>query len=215
MANQYKSKNVLDNVRFRPDSANEAEEASMSIYLPKGTVLGVNDSLVFGILGENVDVQQFSLDVPLIDNHASAATLAGKFGTVTYAGAGNSQTWTGSQDAIFIAAATKFNGAGAGAAATFARLDGEATANDSFAVTPYVVQTDQRLLVVTISAAAALNNLANGPQTITLYVKYQYAYPNQYVTGVTGVSPSNLLGTKTTDQAVTYQYGPLATPNAP
>lgn len=213
MANQYKSKQVLDNVRFRPDSANEAEEIAMSIYLPAGTVLGIGDTLAFGILGENVDVQQFSLDMPVIDTNGTAA-LAGRFGTVTYAGAGNAQTWTGSQDAVFIAAATVLQTNTTGAK-TFARLDGEGTAIDSFAVTPYVVQTDQRVLVVNISAIASTNNLATTAQTVTLYAKYQYAYPNTFVTGVTGVSPSNLLGTKTVSQAVTYQYGPLASPNAP
>lgn len=213
MANQYKAKALLDNVRFRPDSANEPEEVTMSILLPAGTVLGVGDTLAFGIIGENVDVQQFSLDMPSIDTNGTA-TLAGRFGTVTYAGAGATQTWTGSQDAVFIAAATALSPA-AGGAKTFARLDGEGTAIDSFAVTPYVVQTDLRILVLTISAAAATNNLASNAGTVTLSVKYQYAYPNQFVTGVTGVSSTALLGTKTTAQAVTYQYGPGATPNAP
>lgn len=213
MANQYKSSAFLKNSRARPDSQYEAEEATFSITLPKNTVLANGDTLAFGILGENVAVTQFSLDMPAIDTNA-AATLAGRFGTVTYAGAGASQTWTGSQDAVFIAAATVLQNNTTGAK-NFARVDGEATANDSFAVTPYVVQTDQRILVLNISAGAATNNLTTAAQTVNLLVKYQYAYPDTYVNGVTGVSSSNLLGTKTTDQAVVYLYGPGATPNAP
>lgn len=213
MANVYKSSAVLKNSRARPDSQYEAEEATFSISIPKNTVLGIGDTLAFGILGENLDVQQFSLDMPAIDTNA-AATLAGRLGTVTYAGAGATQTWTGSQDAVFIAAATVLQTNTTGAK-TFARLDGEGTAIDSFAVTPYVAQTDQRILVLNISAVAATNNLTVAGQTVTLYVKFQYAYPDTYVNGVTGVSSSNLLGTKSTDNAVVYLYGPGATPNAP
>lgn len=204
MANVYKSSAVLKNSRARPDSQYEAEEATFSITLPQGTVLGVGDTLAFGILGENLNVQQFSLDFPAIDTNATA-TLAGRFGIVQYAGAGNAQTWTGSNDAVFIAAATVLQTNTSGAK-NFARLDGENTAADSFAVTPYPVQTSQQILVVTISAAAATNNLANGAQTVNLSVKYQYAYPDTYVSGVTGVSPTNLKGTPVSSQAVVYQY---------
>lgn len=204
MANQYKSSAVLKNSRARPDSQYEAEEATFSVTLPTGTVLANGDTIAFGILGENVNVLQFTLDMPAIDTNGTA-TLAGKLGTVTYAGAGNTQTWTGSQDAIFLAAATALQVNTTGAK-NFARLDGEATAADSFAVTPYVTQTDERIIVLNISAGAATNNLANGPQTINLSVKYQYAYPDQFVSGVTGVSSSNLLGNKVTSQAVVYTY---------
>jgi len=204
MATQYKASTFIKNERLRPVDQLSPSEATLSLTLPAGTVLGVGDTLAFGILGENVDVTQFSLDMPAIDTNA-AATLAGRFGMVTYAGAGNAQTWTGAQDAVFIAAATVLQTNTTGAK-TFARLDGEATAGDSFAVTPYVAQATQQVLVVTISAAAATNNLVNGPQTINLFVKYQYAYPDQYVTGVTGVTPSNLLGNKVLSPAAVYTY---------
>jgi hypothetical protein len=204
MANQYKSSAVLKNSRARPDSQYEAEEATFSITLPSGTALAIGDTLAFGILGENVAVTQFSLEMPAIDTNATA-TLAGRLGTVTYAGAGNTQTWTGSQDAVFIAAATVLQTNTTGLK-NFARLDGEGTAIDSFAVTPYIVQTDQRIIVLTVSAVAATNNLLNGAQTVNLLVKYQYAYPDTFVTGVTGVTPANLLGTKATSPAVIYTY---------
>jgi hypothetical protein len=213
MANQYKSSAVLKNSRARPDSQYEAEEATFSVSLPKNTVLGIGDTLAFCILGENIAVTQFSLQMPAIDTNATA-TLAGRLGTVTYAGAGATQTWTGSQDAVFIAAATVLQTNTTGLK-NFARLDGEGTAIDSFAVTPYAVQTDQRIVVLTISAVAATNNLTVAGQTVNLLVKYQYAYPDTYVNGVTGVSSTNLLGTKSTDNAVVYLYGPGATPNAP
>lgn len=204
MANIYKSSAVLKNSRARPDSQYEAEEATFSITLPQGTVLGIGDSLAFGILGENLNVQQFSLDLPAIDTNATA-TLAGRLGTVTYAGPGNAQVYTGATDAIFIPAATVLQTNTTGAK-NFGRLDGETTAADSFAVTPYVIQPTQQLIVLNVSAVAATNNLVNGPQTINLYVKFQYGYPDQWVSGVTGVSPANLLGNAVVSQAVTYQY---------
>jgi len=219
MANQYKSKQYNDNVRFRPDSANEAEEVSLTIQLPQGTVLANGDTLAFGILGENVIVQSYELDMGAIDTNA-AATLAGRLGVVTYAGAGQTQTWTGSNDAIIIAAATVLQTNTTGYK-SFSGLNSDVSTGGGFAVKPYGDATThapfstQQVLVLNISAGAATNNLANGAQNVTLYVKYQYAYPNQFVTSVTGVSPANLLGTKVTSPAVTYQYGPLNSPNAP
>jgi hypothetical protein len=204
MANVYKSSAVLKNSRARPDSQYEAEEATFSITLPQGTVLGIGDTLVFGILGENLTAQQFSLDAPAIDTNATA-TLAGRFGIVQYAGPGNAQTYTGSNDAVFIAAATVLQNNTTGAK-NFARLDGETSAGDTFAVTPYPVQTTQQLLVLNISAVAATNNLANGPQTVNLSIKYQYAYPDTFVSGVTGVTSTNLKGNPVSSQAVVYQY---------
>lgn len=220
MANVYNSSSVLRNSRFRPDNQYEAEEASFSVYLPQNAVLGIGDVLAFGVLGESVDLMQFSLDMPAIDINATA-TLAGRLGYVTYAGPGATQAYTGAaagpftgSDAGLIAAATVLQVNTTGSK-NFARVDGEATAADSFAVTPYVAQTTQNLLILTISAVAATNNLTNGPQTVTLYAKAQYAYPDQFVSGVTGAGPSNLLGTKQNSQAVVYQYGPGASPNAP
>lgn len=204
MATQYKSSSFIKNSRLRPVDQYSPEEATFSIYLPSGTTLANGDTLAFGILGENVIVTQFELIMPAIDTNASA-TLAGRLGTVTYAGAGASQTWTGSQDAVFIAAATVLQTNTTGAK-NFARVDGEATANDSFAVTPYVARTDQRILVLNISAGAATNNLASNAGTVTLNVKYQYAYADTWQSGVTGVSSSALLGTAVTEQAITYQY---------
>jgi len=201
MANQYKSSSFTKNSRLRPVDQYAPEQATMSVYLPKGTVLGIGDTLAFGIVGENVNILDYNLDMPAIDTNGTA-TLAGRFGTVTYAGAGASQTWTGSQDAIFIAAATVLQTNTTGSK-NFAGQDGD---NSKFAVTPYVVQTDQRILVVTLSAVAATNNLTTAGQTVSLSVSYQYAYPDTYVSGVTGVSSSALLGTAVTDQAVVYTY---------
>lgn len=211
MANIYNSSAVLKNSRARPDSQVEAEEATFSVYLPQGTTLGIGDVLAFGVLGENVALTQFSLDMPAIDTNATA-TLAGRLGYVTYAGPGATQAYTGAvagpatgSDAGLIAAATVLQTNTTGAK-NFARLDGEATAADSFAVTPFPVQPTQQLLILTISAVAATNNLANGAQTVSLVAKFQYAYPDSFVTGVTGAGASNLLGTKVVSPAVTYQY---------
>ena len=201
MANQYKSSSFTKNARLRPVDQDSANQATMSIYLPTGTLLGIGDTLAFGILGENINVLDYSLDFGKIDSNASAA-LAGRFGTVTYAGAGATQTWTGSQDAVFIAAATVLQTNTTGSK-NFSGRDGD---NSKFAVTPYVVQTDQRILVVNISAAAGTNYLATAGTTVSLTVSYQYGYPDTYVTGVTGVSASALLGTPVTEQAAIYTY---------
>lgn len=201
MANQYKSSSFIKNSRLRPVDQYAPEQATMTIYLPTGTVLGVGDTLAFGILGENVNVLDYALDLGKIDSNATA-TLAGRLGTVTYAGAGQTQTWTGSQDAVLIAAATVLQTNTTGAK-NFAGQDGD---NSKFAVTPYVVQTDQRILVLNISAAAATNYLATAGTSVSLTVSYQYGYPDTYVTGVTGVSSSALLGTPVTEAAAVYTY---------
>lgn len=219
MANIYKASTVLRNVRFRPDSANEPQEVTSTVTLPAGTVLGVGDILAFAILGENVQLTQFTLDNPGIDTNATS-TFQASFGGVNYAGAGQTQTWTGTgigASALLAAALAPWRSSGTqGGATTIARLDGENTAADSFATTPYVVQPAQQILFLTVTAAAATNGLsATVPTNLTAMFKYQYAYADQFVSGVTGVSPANLLGTKVVSPAVTYQYGFISNPNAP
>jgi len=225
MSVTLKSSAVLKNSRARPDSQYEAEEATFSIVLPVGYSPASGDVFVFGILGENVQLQQISYDFPAYLDTSASPTLAMKSGYVTYAGAGNTQAYTGISAGPFsgseisiVNTAVVVNGAN-GTNKNIARLDGENTALDSF-TTPYQAQASQQLLVASFTAGAATAGTVGSGSltfgaTINCSAKFQYAYPDSFVSGVTGVSPSNLLGTKASSQAVTYQYGPGASPNAP
>lgn len=189
MAINYKTKTYLENARARPDGQNDAEELTMTYTFKDGVNPVSGDKIYFGKIGENVRLLGFSLDLDKFDSNASAA-LAGKLGTTD-------------SDACLIAAATVLQTNTTGAK-NFARLDGEATAIDSFAVTPYVVQTTPQDLILTFSANAG-TAYTTGNRSISLTVRYQYAYPNQWVTGV---SASNypFSGSKVSEEPVVETY---------
>jgi len=163
-----KTKTYLDNARARPNGQNDAEELTMTYSFPAGVNPLSGDVIFFGKIGENVYVTQFNLLMDQFDSNASAA-LAGRLGITA-------------SDACFIAAATVLQTNTTGKK-NFARVDGEATAIDSFAVTPYPVQATVQDLILTFSANAG-TAFTTGTRNITLRVKYQYGYTNQSLTGV-------------------------------
>lgn len=216
MANQYKSSAVLKNSRARPDSQYEAEEATFTVSLPAGynAASASGDTYAFCILGENVTINRYNIRFPVLDTNATAA-FAGKLGIVAYAGAGASQTWTGTNDAALLASGTVVQTNTTGAK-DLSSLDGDVATGGGFNTKPFPVQTSQQIVVFNVTANASTNGAsATATNDITLTIAYQYAYPDTFVSGVTGVSSSNLLGTKSTSQAVVYLYGPGASPNAP
>jgi hypothetical protein len=164
----YKTKTYLDNARARPDGQNDAEELTMTYTFPAGVNPVSGDTILFGKIGENIVITQFQLTLDQFDSNATAA-LAGRLGTTA-------------SDACLIAAATVLQTNTTGKK-NFARVDGEATAIDSFAVTPYVPQTTVQDLILTFSANAG-TAFTTGNRNISLRIKYQYAYTNQFVTGV-------------------------------
>lgn len=168
MANTYKSSVYLKNGRARPDGQNDAEALTASVTIPAGTTLGVGDILKFAIIGENVRIKSFNLNCDAFDSNASA-TLAGKLGITA-------------SDGCLLASTTKLSG-NSSAKVNIARVDGEATANDSFAVTPFPVQTTTQEVILTIATAAA-TAITNVDRTITLEFFYQYSYPDVTLVGV-------------------------------
>ena len=185
----YKSPAYRKNAVYRPTSQVDPEEATFTISFPAGTNPVNGDVLKFCRLGENVRICQFQLELDQFDSNATAA-LAGKLGI------------TGS-DASLIAAATVLQTNTSGAK-NFARVDGEATANDSFAVTPFPVSTSVTDVLLTISANAG-TAFTTGIRNITLKIKYQYAYPDTYVTGVSATNYP-FSGSKNTELSATYDY---------
>lgn len=185
----YKSSSYTKNAVYRPSSQTQPEEATFSITIPAGTALASGDVLKFGRLGENVRINTFQLEMDQFDSNGTAA-LAGKLGIT-------------SSDACLIAAATVLQTNTTGKK-NFARLDGEATANDSFAVTPFPVQTTVQDLILTLSANAG-TAYTTGDRTVTLKIKYQYAYPDTYVVGVSATNYP-FSGSKSTAVAATYDY---------
>lgn len=172
MAKSFKTRTYLANSRLRPAEQNEAAECTLTYTFKDGVGPANGDKIYFGKLGENVVITQFQLTLDKLDSNASAA-LAGRLGTTA-------------SDACLIAAATVLQTNTTGAK-NFARVDGEATAIDSFAVTPYAPQSTVQDLILTFSANAGTAFLT-GNRNVSLRVKYQYAYPN---TTLVGVSASN------------------------
>lgn len=189
MAINYKTKTYLDNARARPDGQNDAEKLVMTFSFKDGLNPVSGDKVYFGKIGENVRITQFQLKMGAFDSNGTA-TLAGKLGITA-------------SDACLIAAATVLQTNTTGAK-NFARVDGEATAIDSFAVTPYPTQTTVQDLILTFSASAA-TAATTGFRSITLEISYQYEYPNTWVTGVSN-STYPFAGAKVSEEPVVETY---------
>lgn len=191
MAITIPSSTYLKNAVYRPTSQTEAEQVTVTVTVPAGVTVGVGDILKFCRLGDSVRVNQFQLVPDVFDSNATAA-CAGKLGITA-------------SDACLLATGTVVN-TNAGVAKVFAKFDGEATAIDSFAVTPFPVQTSIQELIFTFTAAATTAVLTDRKMTLTF--DFQYAYPDTYISGLTGITnaaPSGL-GTYATSNALNYTY---------
>lgn len=189
MANTYKSSAYRKNAVYRPTSQVGPEEAVFTITIPDGVGLASGDVLKFARLGENVHVMQFELSCDQFDSNATAA-LAGKLGVT-------------SSDACLLASGTVIQTNTTGKK-NLARVDGEATANDSFAVTPYPVQSTVQDLILTLTANPG-TSYTTGNRNITLRVKYQNAYQDGWVSGVSATNYP-FSGSKNTESAVVFDY---------
>lgn len=184
----YKSTFFQQSARLRPSNAHQPEEATMSIVIPSGTALASGDILKFGNLGENVRVLEVEWDV---SSSLATSGLEMKVGT-------------SEDDDCFYASST--TGAGNGAATIRKLVNGEEadTSADNFAETPFVVQTSVVDLRITIGGTI-VSAVSNTDRTITLRVRYQYAYPDTYVSGVSN-STYPVSGSKSTSNAITLDY---------
>lgn len=203
MANTYKSSVYLKNGRVRPSGQNNAEAITATVTIPAGTTLGVGDVLKFAILGENVRIKSFNLNCDAFDSNA-AATLAGSLGITASSDVTQEQP---DYTACLLATTAKLSG-NSSAKVNLARVDGEATANDSFAVTPFPVQTTTQEVILTIATAAA-TAITDDDRSITLEFTYQYAYPDVSLTGVSN-STYPFAGAKVYSPATVDTYNGIA-----
>lgn len=190
MANTYKSNVFQANANFRPTNQNGAEEATVTVLIPSGTALASGDVIKFGKIGANVEITQFELALDQFDSNATA-DLDGKLGITA-------------DDDCLLASATVLQTNTTGAK-TISAVGGDKATSGGFAVNPFPVQTSTQTIILTLTGSAG-TAYTTGDRKVTLRFKYQYAYPDQWQSGVTGVSSSALLGTAVTERAVTYTY---------
>ena len=197
----YQSDVYLKGAFARPVDQVAPAEETITITIPTGTSLLVNDLLYFAKIGENVDVLQADVTCDPLDSNA-AATIAGSLGAVP-------STTLKTQAAVV--AVTGYNsiftattlGQNSGVGKNIQRFAGGGT-GDIFNINPYPVRDMKSDLVMVISAAAA-TAITNTDRKITVRFKYQYAYPAQIITGV---SASNypFSGNIVYGQPITYTY---------
>lgn len=182
----YKSRSYTLNTTLRADEQLGAQEATLSLSIPDGKGLAQNDILYFGYLGENTRILSFE-----IDNSASLASS----GLVL--DLGNGTTGDCLLDGVSF---------GNGAITVVQRVDGATadTSANNFADVPYVVLTSRTAIVATV-AGAVTGATTSGVRTINLRIRYQYAYPETYVSGVSDQSYP-LAGSKTTSEAIKMDY---------
>lgn len=183
-ASTYNSSGTL-----RPIDQYGAAEAVMTISIPDGTALANGDILDFGHLGENVVITHYELDFDKFDSNGTAA-LKAKLGI------------TASDACLLASTIVQTNTTGA---KNLSGSGGSQATSGDFAVNPFPVQTTVQSILATITQNAG-TNYTTGTRKVTLRIKYQYAYADQFVSGVTGVSSTNLAGTKVTSDAVVYTY---------
>lgn len=182
----FKSHAYVKGTTLRADGQDEPQEATFTLTIPDGKGLAQNDILQFGYLGENLRVLSVQMD--------NSASLASSGLTVDI---GDNTTG----DCFFDG--TSFGNAGV---TVIEAIDGAtaATNANNFADTPYVIRTARSSIVGTI-ASAVTGATTSGIRTINLRVRYQYAYPESYVSGVS-TSAYPMSGSKTTSDAIKFDY---------
>ena len=183
MANVFKSGVSLKGAVYRPTSLGDALEIVSTVTLARGTTLGVGDKLSFGWVGENVRVEDFVLECDDLD---TGTTLTLDLGI------------TDDPDA-FLAADTVGRAGG-----EVIRRSSDTTANNKFAVSPYVAKATKQEVFATVNAAPTGN--PDTVRNVSLKLKLFLTPSEQVLTGVTGVTSANLLGTKEYEPATVYTY---------
>lgn len=186
----YKAHSYLKGTTLRPGSQVDAEEATLTLSIPDGKAVVAADIWQFGYIGE--DVRVLSVE---IDNSASLAASGITINLGTDAAA-----------TAFLSGASFGNGG----VTVLEAIDG-ATAGSSannFAVTPYVVQTSRKILQAVVGGTIGTPT-TSGTRSINLRVRFQYAYPETYVSGVSNVTYP-LAGTKSTLDAIRFDYNGAA-----
>ncbi len=183
----FNSGTYLKNAVYRPTSVGDALEIVSTITIPNGTGLAQNDILNFCRVGENVRIEGFVLETDDLDTGTS---LVMDLGT------------TATPDCLL-------DGVGVGqAGGEYIRRSTDATAGNQFADMPYVVQSTVQTVFATIMTAPAGNPTTD--RNISLKLKLFYTLSETELMGLTGVSSSNLLGTKVFAPSTVYTYNGAA-----
>ncbi len=183
----FNSGTYLKNAVYRPTSVGEDLEIVSTITIPNGTAISAADVFNFCKIGENVRVQDFVLECDDLDT-------------------GTSMTWNlgNTASATAFLSASKIGQAGG----ENIRRSTDATAGNQFATTPYAVQTTVQTVFGTCVVAPAGNPATD--RNISLKLNLFYTLPETELVGLTGVSSSNLLGTKVFTPSVVYTYNGAA-----
>ncbi len=181
-----KTRTYLGNARLRPSGQNDCEECTLSYTYPVGKAAVNGDVIKFAKLGENVQVLAVEVDV---DGSLGASGVTLDVGT-------------DSVTDCFIDGLSFGNGA----ATARTVVDGLTanTAADAFADGHVLPSTSVRDLQAVFNGAIT-SAVTNTARTITCRVKYQYAYPN---TTLIGVSATNypFSGSKVTGEPIVDDY---------
>jgi hypothetical protein len=163
----YNSGVYLNGTRLRPGDQCECAETTISYTFPEGVAVASGDVVKFARIGENVKILSVELNWPAFGASLATGLDVGGDGT------------TLAVDAFIDGAATSTAIATAGVVAKIAGLESADTFADGNVPASAVVE-DLQMTV----AGAVTTAITNTDRTFTLRVKYQYAYPDQYITGV-------------------------------
>lgn len=187
MAATFNSGVYLKSAVYRPTSVGDALEITSSITIPSGTGIGTGDILNFARIGENVRVQDFVLESDDLDTATGIVLDLGN--TI--------------DPNCFLSGST----IGQAGGEKIARSS-DATAGNQFAVTPYAVQATVQSVFATATTGATTNPATD--RTISLKLKLFYTLPETELIGLTGVTSTNLLGTKVFVPSTIYTYNGAA-----
>ena len=184
----FNSGTYLKSAVYRPTSVGDALEITSSITIPAGTgatgtPIATGDILNFCKIGENVNVEGLTLESSDLDSATGIVFNLGNTASATCFMSGSTFGQTGGEKIL---------------------RSSDATAGDAFATTPYAVQTTVQTVFATVTTGATTNPLTD--RTITLKLKLFYALAETELTGLSGVTSTNLLGTKVFTPSIVYTY---------
>lgn len=176
----YKSNAYIKGAHARPDSQVEAAESTFTVTIPAGVTLAADDLLYFGKLGEGVDVISVAASYDSFDSNASAA-FDTSLGVVP---SSTAKTHTAVTDIVAYQAfwpETTLTSVNNGGRFNIQKDAGGGT-GAVFNIAPYGVLTVPGDVVMVVGTAAA--TAVTTERSITVRLKYQYAYPGTLITGV-------------------------------
>lgn len=213
MAQIYKSPTYIKGAAARPDSQVGTAQETLTVTIPAGKSLAVDDLIYFGKIGEGIEILTVELTSDPFSSNASPA-LAASLGCVPSTTAKVGATVRGVTGYNSIYALTQVISGASSARLNMTKSAGGGTGDTFNALFPIpTVKSDLVMVVGTIAAATDLNTV---DRTITLRVDYQYAYPGRYPTGVSDPTYP-FAGSVVYGSPIEYNYGTAqnGTPNAP